>query len=100
MALRGTRRAPDGRTMRARKTTQPVADTVVVITGASSGIGRATALEFAYRGAAVVLAARQESVLREVAEECQKLGARTLVIPTDTTDDSAVEALAQRAVEQ
>lgn len=73
---------------------------VVVITGASSGIGRATAREFARAGSDVVLAARGKQALEETANECRKLGARALAIPTDTTDATAVEALARHAVEQ
>lgn len=73
---------------------------VVVITGASSGIGRATALEFARAGARVVLAARRAGVLEEVEAECSTLGARTLVVPTDVSDAEAVERLAERAVEE
>ena len=65
----------------------------VVITGASSGIGWATATAFAHRGATVVLAARREAVLHDLATECEALGGRTLVVPTDVTDASAVLAL-------
>ncbi len=75
-------------------------DAVIVITGASSGIGRATALQFAGKGATVVLAARREEALRDVAAECEALGSRALAIPTDVTDEAAVEALARSAVEQ
>ncbi len=77
-----------------------VKDLVVVVTGASSGIGRATALAFAGHGAAVVLAARREQALDEVARECESAGAQTLVVPTDVTDFKAVDELARRAVEQ
>ncbi|MFF1299521.1 MULTISPECIES: SDR family oxidoreductase [unclassified Streptomyces] len=74
-------------------------DHVVVVTGASSGIGRITAEAFARKGCAVVLAARREEALEAAAKECARhRGARTLVVPTDTTDVGAVEELARRAV--
>lgn len=73
-------------------------DSVVVITGASSGIGRATALHLAHKGARLVLAARGEKVLQALAKECRKRGGNAIAIPTDVTDAKAVEALASRAV--
>jgi NAD(P)-dependent dehydrogenase (short-subunit alcohol dehydrogenase family) len=75
-----------------------VPDSAVVITGASSGIGRATALAFARAGASVALAARREQALHELAGECERLGGRALAVPTDVTDAEAVRALAARAV--
>lgn len=71
---------------------------VVVVAGASSGIGRVSARLFAEKGASVVLAARREGTLREVAAECEAAGGRALVVPTDVTDLGAVENLARRAV--
>ncbi|MDB5083005.1 MAG: hypothetical protein JWP00_4929 [Chloroflexi bacterium] len=73
----------------------------VVITGASSGIGRSAALSFAKEGANLVLAARREAALQAVAEECQKEeGVTALVVPTDVSDKAAVESLARQAFEK
>ena len=70
---------------------------VVVITGASSGIGRATALAFARAGDDVVLAARRGDVLADLAAICRRQGGRAEAVPTDVTDPGAVEALARAA---
>ncbi|MDM4720620.1 SDR family oxidoreductase [Micromonospora sp. WMMA1363] len=78
--------------------TRSLADAVVVITGASSGIGTATAYALARRGTAVVLAARSDSALHRVARRCRELGGRAVAVPTDVTDPAAVERLADRAV--
>jgi NADP-dependent 3-hydroxy acid dehydrogenase YdfG len=77
----------------------PIHEQVVVITGASSGIGRATAHEFAGRRGRLVLAARDAAALEAVASECAERGAgEVLVVPTDVRDESAVNALREAAV--
>jgi NADP-dependent 3-hydroxy acid dehydrogenase YdfG len=70
---------------------------VTVITGASAGVGRATAREFAKRGDAVALLARNEDGLEAAAREVRELGGRALAIPTDVADAAQVEAAAERA---
>ncbi|NLX08125.1 MAG: SDR family oxidoreductase, partial [Chloroflexi bacterium] len=70
---------------------------VVVITGASSGIGRQTALQFGEAGASVVLAARNETALHEVAEQIRQHGGQAMVVVTDVAQWSQVEHLAQQA---
>ena len=72
----------------------------VVLTGASSGIGRATALAFARQGARLVLAARGQQGLDEVVAECERTGAEAIAVATDVTDAHAVTALANAAVER
>jgi short-subunit dehydrogenase len=77
-----------------------IRNSVVVITGASSGIGRATALRFAAKGARLVLAARGAESLEVVARECRKRGAKAIAVPADMTDVAKVEELAARAVKE
>jgi len=72
---------------------------VVLVTGASSGIGRATAVEVAGRGARLVLVARGRPALEEAAEEARAAGAAEVVVcPADVNDDAAVTAVVQATV--
>jgi NAD(P)-dependent dehydrogenase (short-subunit alcohol dehydrogenase family) len=77
-----------------------LADKVVVITGASSGLGRAAALELARRGSVLVLAARRTEALAETVEQCRTLGARAVAQPTDVRREEDVAALAEAALRQ
>jgi short-subunit dehydrogenase len=70
----------------------------IVLTGASSGIGRATALALASRGASLTLAARNLPVLQDIAAECEAAGGRAQAVQTDVTDAAAVASLAQAAI--
>jgi NAD(P)-dependent dehydrogenase (short-subunit alcohol dehydrogenase family) len=79
---------------------RPVSDQVVVIVGASSGIGRASALAFAERGAKVVCAARGVPALDSLVEEITSAGGTGVAVPTDVADPAAVERMVATAVEQ
>jgi short-subunit dehydrogenase len=71
-------------------------DQVVMITGASSGIGRETALSFARQGAAVALVARRRILLEQLASEIEQAGGRSVIVPADVTDARAVRASVNR----
>lgn len=75
----------------------PANGQVVVVTGASAGLGRSIAHAFAKRGAKVALLARNPEALEACAEECRALGGQGLPIPTDVSDAAAVDAAAERA---
>ena len=77
-----------------------MADRVAVITGASSGIGEATAKALAGEGYAVVLAARREERINELADEIRSGGAKALAVPTDVSDPDAATALVQAAKDE
>jgi 7-alpha-hydroxysteroid dehydrogenase len=77
-----------------------VAGRVGIVTGAGQGIGRGIAIGLAEAGADIVLAARTESDLDEVAAEIGKLGRRAFVVPTDVMDHEAREVLVARAIEE
>lgn len=71
----------------------------VVITGASSGAGRAAAMEFARHGAKIILASRNMEALDEVETKCREMGALALAVQTDVTDAEAMKKLAATANE-
>lgn len=75
-----------------------IQDQVVVVTGASSGIGLATAELLAEKGASVVLAARSDETLDEVVARITAKGGTAVAVPCDVTDRAQVTALAEAAV--
>jgi len=77
----------------------PFSENVVVITGASSGIGRELASQLARQGAWLVLAARRAEDLAETAERCRQAGGRATAVPTDVVDEAQCEALIAATVE-
>ncbi len=73
---------------------------VVVVTGASQGIGKALCLELAGQRPRLALAARDAAALEAVAAACQARGAGTLVVPTDVGDEASCRTLVERTVER
>jgi len=75
-------------------------ENVIIITGASSGIGKAVSLQLASEGACVSLAARNAERLQEIAQECNQLGGSAIAIPTDIADQQQCQNLIKRTVEK
>ncbi len=87
---------------------QPLSGQVAVVTGASRGIGRAIAVDFARAGADVVVAARSSEkapsklpgTIEDTAREVEGAGRRALAVPMDVTDEAQVQAMARRTLEE
>lgn len=77
-----------------------LSDDVAVVTGAGRGIGEGIAHTLAAAGAAVVCAARRADEVDRVAADIRARGGRAIAVPTDVTDDRAVEALVRRAIDE
>lgn len=73
-------------------------DQVVIVTGASAGIGKAMALQLASQRAKVAIAARRADRLEQVAEECRQRGGEALVVPTDVSDEAQCKNLIEKTV--
>ncbi len=73
---------------------------VVIVTGASSGIGKALALQLSTEGACLSLAARNPERLGKLAQECNELGAQAIPVPTDVADQEQCQRLIEATVQQ
>jgi clavulanate-9-aldehyde reducatase len=82
------------------RTLARMADQVAVVTGASSGIGEATAKALARAGYAVALAARREERINELTQQIAGDGGKALAVPTDVADESSARALIQTAKDE
>jgi len=71
-------------------------DQIVLVTGASSGIGKQTALTLAQQGAAVALMARRQGLLEQLGDEIEASGGRALIAPADVTDAGSVRSAVRR----
>ena len=79
---------------------KPIEEQVVVVMGASSGIGRETAIRLARRGAKVVVSARGESGLRSLVDEVRGEGGEAVAVAADVAEFDQVKAVADRAAEE
>ncbi|MFH1262031.1 MAG: SDR family oxidoreductase [Pseudomonadota bacterium] len=75
-------------------------ETVVIVTGASGGIGKETALEFARKGARVVLAARNLARLEEVAKEIAAIGSEALIVPCDVSKEAECKQMVAKGIDR
>lgn len=80
--------------------TDTLAGKVALVTGASSGIGAATAKLLAAEGMSVALAARRTDLLTGVADDIQRQGGQALVVPLDVTDESSCRAAVKQTVDE
>jgi NADP-dependent 3-hydroxy acid dehydrogenase YdfG len=90
----------DDSSTRAVRGTDQLTDAVAIVTGASSGIGEATAEALAAEGASVVLAARRVDELEALADRIEADGGDALVAPTDVTEEDDIESLVGTTVEE
>ena len=79
---------------------KPIDQQVVAVVGASSGIGRETAIQFAARGAKLVVSARSEPGLDSLVDEIRQIGGEAIAVPADVADFEQVKAIADRAIQQ
>ena len=83
----------------AAEASSPLAGTVAIVTGASSGIGEATAVSFAQNGASVVIAARRRDRLEALSARIREGGGTAVVVECDVTDESQARGLVDRTVQ-
>src|SRR5437868_5436446 len=76
-----------------------ISGSVIVVTGAASGIGRATSLALAHKNAKLVLAVRNDEVISDLLAECDQLGAEPIVVKVDTAEREQVDEVARKAIE-
>lgn len=75
-------------------------DQVIIITGASSGIGKELALRYAKEGARLVLAARNKKKLETLADDCSILGGKAIAVPTDVSEETQCKHLIESSIEE
>jgi NAD(P)-dependent dehydrogenase (short-subunit alcohol dehydrogenase family) len=85
--------------MRGKKGDEIMKDKVALVTGGTSGIGRATALAFGRAGAKVVVSGRREKEGQEVVDEIKRAGAEAIFVKADVSNEADVKALVQRTIE-